>query len=609
MGFERFIQFVQNGEPVSANVTNRPTEQLDQNVRHLWATMEAIGFGSTLCARMQPIDSSLQVGQPVYFNAASGRFEASFAVVESEPSTGYMVFPDRAQVWGIVSYKHSLDSADILLQGFLNVDIRAAVDETVPTDEPVPAGLWYLSSADVGKLTRQSPPVSVPVLKTDATGGVYVNPEFRDFVENHRHYVFQLAMHPAGSTIPPIPGDPHVITDADSGLPGWLPADHAVFDGKAPAGAKFGYNIAAEPVLAGVFPPVPLQSAVLVMQRPSVYTEIDKPRFYGQELTPDLVVIDHNGIWWMRDCYDEVPWPTLLDTGYSESSSVYELPACDGTDSAYSLRLYFTRVGFATDNTAVRSLTSADPRVAVFCAGTTTVASTGDLALSLNIPFTVRDENVVSGSAFKGFDALEGVFDAGPIIDGVYAATPNVVLQGEYFTTDELGHTVHYGRVGIGVLDQSNRELSSQLVRLDGVTEEHYPVLYLGMPNDSPTSFVVKFEIPSNAPAASNFRYVVRLLGRATGTLPQLTVDYYKAAKPTAGLATPIAVTQSYASLAITTVAAVTANTAVEATSDPVEVEPGDILYIRVKRNPSDPGDAYAGEVGVMQQVGSLYTT
>jgi hypothetical protein len=609
MGFERFIQFVQNGEPVSASVTNRPTEQLDQNVRHLWATMEAIGFGSTLCARMQPINGNLQVGQPVYFDTVTGKFEPAFAVVDSDPVSGFMVFPDRAQVWGVVSYKHALESADILLQGFLKVDIRAAVDITVPADEPVPAGLWYLSSSDVGKLTQQAPPVTVPVLKTDATGGVYVNPEFRDFLENHRHYVFQLAMQPAGTTIPPIPGDPHVITDADSDLPGWLPADHAVFAGNAPVGAKFGYNIAAEPVLSGVFPPVPLQSAMVVMQRPSVYTEIDKPRIYGQELTPDLVIVDRNGIWWMRDCYDEVPWPTLLDTGYSESSSVYELDACDGTDSEYSLRLYFTRVGFATDNTAVRSLSSDDPRIDVFCVGTTTQASTGDLALSLNIPFTTREENIFSGLAFKGFDAIEGVFDAGPVLEGVYASTPNVVLQGEYFTTDELGRTLHYGRVGVGVLDQANQELSSQLVRLDGVTEEHYPVLYLGMPNDTPTSFVVKFEVPSTAPASSSFRYIVRLLGRAAGTLPQLTIDYYKSARPVDGLTTPIAVTQSYASLAITTVAAVTANTAVEATSEVLTVDPGDIVYIRVKRNPSDVGDAYAGEVGVMQQVGSLYTT
>jgi len=605
MGFERYIQLVQNGEPVSASTTNRPTEQLDQNIRYVWSVLQASGVGATLCARMQPVDPELQVGQPVYFDTVTNRFQAAFAVVEAEPETGYMTFPARSQVWGIVSFKHSLDTADILLQGYTQVDIRAAVDVTVAMGDPVPAGQWYLSSSGIGKLTRQMPPVSVPVLRTDATGGVYVNPTFRDFLENHRHYIFDLAMQPAGQVAPPAEGDIHEITSPDADLPGWLPADHASFAGKAPAGAKFGYNLAADDALFGVFPPVPVQSAVLVMQRPSVYDVAAAPHSYGQELTADLAVVDRNGIWWMRDCYDEAPWPTDLDTSVTSSASAGDL-ACDGTDRAYSLKLYFTRVGFATDNTSVSSLSSIDDRIQVLCAGATTAATTGDLTLSLNIPFTTRSTTLAGPRAFKAFDAYAGVFDSGPVVEGIYATTPNVQLQSSYSSVDTLGRTVYYGPIGLGVLEQASQELSSQLVRLDGVTEEHYPVLYLGMPNDSPTSFVVRFEVPSTAPASADFRYRMRLLGRAAGTLPQLAVQYYLSSRPVAGLATPIAVTQSYTPLTIVTVAAVTANTAVEATSSAITVAPGDIVYIRVQRTPSDVSDAYAGELGVMQQVGTL---
>ena len=71
------------------------------------------------------------------------------------------------------------------------------------------------------------------------------------------HYRFKLEPQPAG-----IPNDPdnnqkHSIVTADANLPGWLPADDISFQGMAPAGAKFGYNLAKHPELASAFPPLP----------------------------------------------------------------------------------------------------------------------------------------------------------------------------------------------------------------------------------------------------------------------------------------------------------------------------------------------------------------
>ena len=137
------------------------------------------------------------------------------------------------------------------------------------------------------------------------------------------------------------------------------------------------------------------------------------------------------------------------------------------------------------------------------------------------------------------------------------------------------------------------------------MTEENYPVLYLGMPNDVTTSYEVKFEVPADSPV-STFQIRLRILGRATGTLPQLTVSYYIASRPTNGLVTPINITQSYSPLSIVTVAALTSNQAVEALSDGFEIQPGDLIYVSVQRTPADNTDQYAGEMGVMQQVGVL---
>lgn len=605
MGLDRYIQFIKEGEPVSPGTPNRPLQQLDQNIQYLWDVIQAAQLGSTVYARAQTVQSTLKVGQPVYFNATTSRFEAAFASATSDSLTGYLVVPDQAQVWGIVATKKNATLADILLFGYANIDIKEAIGNDVNPDGSVPAATWYLSGVSAGLMTRQIPPVTIPVCKTNNSGGVFVNPRFVDFLESHRHYVFELLMQPAGDVTPPAVGGTHVITNPNSNLPGWLPADDAIFDGMAPTGAKFGYNLSKFPSLQNLYPPVPLQSACIEMQRPSIWDTLNERKWYGQQLMEDLVVIDRNGIWWMSDCYDEVPWPTNLDTNSSASISYSQ---CSPAGKEYVMKFYFTRVGFATDNAVVNSLTSKDSRLVITCAGQPTTASAGDLEIDLNLAFLIGPQNVAGSTVFKSFNSLTNTFSLGPVAEGVYATSSNVILTGDSSQVIN-GNTVYQGKIGIGVLSQSIQELSSQLVRLDGVTEENYPVLYLGMPNDVTTSCVVKFEVPATAPASSNFALRLRIIGRATGTLPQLTVSYYKTARPTNGLVTPVSVTQSYTALAITTVASLTANQAVEANSSAFAVLPGDIVYVQVQRTPSAVGDTYAGELGLMQQVGILTST
>jgi hypothetical protein len=605
MSLEHFIKFISEGEPVSPGTANRPLQQLDQNIQYLWNIIQAASLGSTVYARSQTIAETLKIGQPVYFNAVSSRFEAAFASTESDTVTGYLAVPDQAQVWGIVAVKHNATLADILLFGYAHIDMREALDITLAAGAPVPAATWYLSGMSAGMLTRQLPPVTIPVCKTNNNGGVYVNPKFVDFLENHRHYAFSLTMLPAGSVTPPAVGASHVILNPDFNLPGWLPANAAIFENKAPAGAKFGYNLSQDLSLKNLYPPVPLQSACIQMQRPSIWDTSSQHRWYGQQLMEDLVVIDRNGIWWMSDCYDEVPWPTDLNTDSSTSAST-SYSECAPLGRDYVLKLYYTRVGFATDISTVTSLKSLDPRILIRCSGQDVTGSTGDLDIDLNLSFMIGNQNLPGYRVFKTFNPTTNTFNSGPVAEGVYAASANVLLSSPHTTTDSLGRTVYHGPIGLGVLSQPTQELASQLVRLDGATEESYPVLYIGMPNDITTSYIVKFDVPSDAPANSNFKLRLRLLGRAAGTLPQLNVSYYVTTRPTAGLATPINVTQSYTALTINTVALVGANQAVEANSSLIQVNAGSIIYVKVERTPASLNDAYAGELGIMQQTGIL---
>jgi len=608
MSLERFIKFIKEGEPVAPGTPNRPIQQLDQNIKYLYDLIQAAEIGSTVYAREQTVLSTLQEGQPVYFNVANQQFEAAYAAMETDTATGYLTVPEQAQVWGIVAEKHHATLADILLFGFAEVDITAAINPSeLNPDGSVAAGLYYLSGASAGYLTKQQPPVSVPVLKADTSGRVYVNPSFVDFLENHRHYVFELEMEPAGNVTPPAAGNVHTITSANSDLPGWLPASDAIFGGLAPAGAKFGYNLSQNPDLNGVFPPIPLQSVAVTMQRPSIWDTTNERRHHAEELVNDLVVVDRNGIWWMSDCYDEVPWPTDLDSSSSVSESYSD---CDPSGKEYILKLYYTRVNFATDNSVVSSIISKDDRLVITCRDTVDPASTGDIDIDLDLNFLIGDQNVSGYTVFKTFDSATGEFSLGPVAEGVYATSSNVQLTSPSQTVDGSGNTVYHGPVGLGVLSQVSQELSSQLVRLDGVTEEDYPVLYLGMPNDDPTSYVVKFEVPADAPSSSTFTFRARILGRIAGTLPPITVEYYKTERPSG--TSPVSVIQGY--VATTgfdpTAATLTGiNQAVEIEADSFSVDPGDIVYVRVQRDPTDSADSYAGELGVMQQTGIVTST
>jgi hypothetical protein len=107
-----------------------------------------------------------------------------------------------------------------------------------------------------------------------SNGQIMVNPQMRDFLEDHIHYSVDLVALPAGDHTSPGPDGLHVITNADSTLEGWLPADDPVFDGKAPTGAKFGYNLSAQTELDQLWPPIPSDAALLEMQHKSVFDDI-----------------------------------------------------------------------------------------------------------------------------------------------------------------------------------------------------------------------------------------------------------------------------------------------------------------------------------------------
>lgn len=603
MSFENFLRLIAEAAPVRAGEVNRPLRQLDQNAKHIWDAFQAAATGSTVYSRRVTVEAEAKVGMAVYMDATAQSFKRGLAFAEVDNTTGVVSTSPSSQIWGVVAVKHNATLADILLFGIADIDISQATTDGAPA-----AGVYYLSGASPGKLLRQKPPVSVAVLRRTTDGKVFVQPQFVDHLDRHSHYQYKLVCEPAGTHSQPTEDGLHVITDANSLLPGWLPADHIAFDGKAPPGAVFGYNLSAHPSLQNAWPPVPLSNAELLWNKA---LSIDVG-FTGVPIGTDgLAVLDQNGIWWMSNCFGDVPWPLDFDSTNSLSYSDSIGAECP-RQNTMAMTLYFTRVNFSTDSTVVLSLRSSDARLRIRCYGDPNKASsTGHLDLSLDLNFAVNNDKT-GYLALKNFDPDTGAFDRGPVTEGVFALSDNVNISGTVSglrTIASISRTVYQGLIGISVDPSDTKELDVQLVRLDGVEEARYndpPIMYLEFPADDETEFRGKIHVPADLSIVSpELRLRFWILGRAAGTLPQLEFSYVLLDMPTSVLTAAEDLDDfSETSLTCVTVATLTnSNQYVIAESDTIEVVPGQTLYFTVRRLAAD---GYVSDVGVLRQSGVI---
>jgi len=587
-GFQELLQLIANGEPVSAGVTNRPLSELDGNVRYLRDLLALFEAGTAIYARGVTVETDALVGMAVWFNPNMLQFERALATVETDPNTGVLLTGRQAQVWGVVSSKENSTKADLLLSGYAVLSLTQAIDGDLA------AGRYYLSGSDPGKLVLAQPPVSVPILLADGQGKVVVQLRPSEVLEDHKHYRYALRCVPAGGHSPPAPGDRHEVTAADITIEGWLPANDPSFEGLAPPGAAFGYNLPASP-LNNVWPPVPLSGATVEWNK-GLDSDIGGTSvLQGPQ---GLLILDTNGIWWMSDCYGDVPWPIHYDTG-DPPNSLSSLDECP-RELYMELVLWFTRLTFQTSNTVVTSLRAAEgSHLSVLCLETSQPATTGNLVLNLNLDLV---EGAADSPGYLVFKTLDGnTFLRGPVVEGLIAGSDNVTLS----ATAGSG-SLKQGAITLSVdTDASGKELPIQLVRLDGVTEERYQdVLALGFPAARNSSYRGRLRIPSQLPGPMVMRLRLWLMGRAAGSLPALTLTYRLIPRPAAGLTTPLILPISDTTLAIATVVTLPmANEYVEVLSDPFTVAPGDVVLFTLGRS---SGDAYVAEVHVLDQVGVL---
>ena len=164
------ISYLQNGEPNSADILNRPVRQLAEKVAQLEAELAAITGRSSLVTEGVPYDaaSPVSVGNLVYMGS-DGLIRPALSVWSANADAGGVVVPaDSAYVYGMV-VSVDADSATASVATGGTVDRTSAlISGLLPEGTlSVSDGLWYLSDTVPGKVmlpTGGRPYMRTPVV-------------------------------------------------------------------------------------------------------------------------------------------------------------------------------------------------------------------------------------------------------------------------------------------------------------------------------------------------------------------------------------------------------------------------------------------------------------
>jgi len=640
--FASRVDHVQPGSRVTAANTSQSTRQLESRTNYLREVIRSIEAGNLIAIRDQPLDVDTVVGNAVYWDTTESRYSKALASAHNDPASGQFVTAEEANVVGIVVAKPGPTTGTVALLGV--VRLTQATLENMIVGEIVP-GRYYLSGVEAGKLVRQRPAVTVAVVyvhgPTDVCEEgiqVYINPCMKDFLEDHVHLQFNLAPFPAGDHTPPAIDTCHEITNPDVDQPGWLPADHESFQGKAPTGAVFGYNLSAHPELSRAWPPIPVESSILeLLQEEQQLTD----GFHGLERVPsEYVKLDKNGIWWCTCCFGKVPWPTDFNsadpTEYWDWTGDGHRPTTDITLPSMSLGssatvepdcnivartklvLSFTKMTFATNKTVVTSIQpfNGAPIEFLNCDGNPT--RTGDLHVRLAIEALIRQQNTRGGVVLKGIVDSSLGFNTGWVTEGLIAGSDAVLLNGSnqvLLNPDEplsaSNPRVHQGLVTVNVqLDPVERELNPQVVKLgDALEREYRGVTYLSFPNGRDSGIRMRYNVPPGG-LSTNPRMKIRaqLFGRSAGPFSDITMSYYRIQRPAAE--TPFPIIEGDTTIGFDIVGPSTdsdgagtvlpADNVIEVESDLFVVAPGDTIFVELIRL-ADAAPLYQNDIGLIR--------
>ena len=536
-----------------------------QNILFLKEFLEFIELGQSLFVAEATVEPAAEVGMPVYWNYVTSQFERSKISINVVNDSS-VVMPS-SEVWGIIKVKTAADRATIILDGLATIDLTAS------TSDANPQGKFYLTN-EAGKMSPAAANLAVPVLLATGDGRCLFRPWFAEQYQRYQISRYVLEADPAGSSS--LAGGTWTVT-ADDTQRGWLPANHASFNGQAPSGFAFGYNIAAHADLAEQWPP----SAIDLVR---LEWDTGQPEHGGAVSIlhgPDArVLIDNSGIWWRSNCDQEVPWYSTVSGSTLGCPKVY--PA------AMTLYLHQILAGDAVNQTTLRAVGNG---LQVTRRGTDQVADRGDLDIKLATAFLMSD--VVDNDSHLAVKTQNqsGLLERGTVVTRVTSASDGLTVA-----SSAAGGA---GNITLSLTPQTSQLIAPQKIALDGASEESYlDTIGIGLPNGRDACYRAYFYLPPGDQRTSyRLQYEAWYAATVTGRVPELllTQRVFFPPTPTNGIpetATPLnggfsaaIIQEGQYSLFRT---------------DEFVAPPEGTVIVTVCRNAKD-GDGFAGELHVLK--------
>lgn len=271
-------------------------------------------------------------------------------------------------------------------------------------------------------------------------------------------------------------------TYVDKSLPGWLPATSTYFpDVQIPAGARYGYNFAADSNLNQLFPEGVVGTYVVFKD--------------GQAVSSQVVSTNSNAIWWF-DSFNELPWGKL---GYYPSDrhilpntnityTDWSLSDASGIIKPTQLTLVYTKLVSGGIKVVTSLETDADsPLLITDPQGNP--ATTGPLKLSAG--FTVTNPSNSETGAIVVKDITGFAMKRGPVVEKIVAGE-NIQLS----STLPNGQ----GSVTVSVAGLDGKlEGQPDILAIDDILIEKdgsLPIFYSVMPSAKNSSILGKVDVP-----------------------------------------------------------------------------------------------------------------
>lgn len=524
--FPNVIPTIEQEAPILSGDLRAAIGALTYRTEFLLQKMQEAATGSQLRAEAIPAAQDVRLRSWVYYDAASRLLRPAEALA-TEDSFGGISLAPQAVVFGfVVELANGL--ANVITQGTVLLTYGQYQDLFQSTETaPESGGLLFLAkTGGYATKTQQLPriPLGAVLTQTSTCDGdclLAVNPAAGLWYSGPTTREYALTAQPAGDHIPPAKGGTHVITNPDPLSQGWLPANHAVFNGTAPVGAKFGYNISLEPVLQQLWPPVAPQLLF--------YSEADMGVVGFVRVPESQYVVDGNTIWWLKDCYSQVPWNHLLNNTLPPPADI----PCDITVPTQML-LVMERPPLDRAMYGVTRLRPSANGVIRFVDANNQEASRGDLQVVFQPTTASTATNEPGAVVLKDIDE-NFTLKKGVVVEGVRSGSSNLTVSGSLsrlvdplLPESPTNPRIHQGIVVVSTTGAgSGQELAPAVVRLgDTLQRTTRGVSYIEFPAGPTTTLTYRFDIDNQLVGSLSLRLSAIVYSPAAGPWPDLEIDF-----------------------------------------------------------------------------------